>query len=391
MKIHWLGNVKEQSGLAPTQIGLAADEEARIVKVMLCLRIPFTGLVAVALISLAGGRIAPACRAAAAGAPPGAVADFLAGRFQWAASAPLIGPAAVTDHGRSLKDPSIVFSQGRWHLYATLRTDQKPAQMEYLSFVDWRKADAAARKVIALDDTYHCAPQVFYFRPQKRWYLIYQWTDRTPGTGYFGPAYSTLTDVGKPETLTKPVMLFPKKMTDHWIDFWVICDATYAYLFYTGDDGKFWRSRTKLADFPRRWSDPVLVLQDQTNEFFEAAHIYRLKNLHWFLNLVEAIGPGNRRYYKAFLADRLDGEWRPIAGSWERPFASANNVRFKPGVAPWTDSISHGELLREGNDETLTVDLTNLRFLFQGCSSQDRAGKNYGQYPWRLGLLEPAR
>ena len=327
---------------------------------------------------------------AAVSAPPGAVADLLAGRFQWTVSAPLIGPAPATDHGRSIKDPSIVFYQRQWHLFVTLRTE-RPANMEYLAFTNWLTADAAPRKVISLDETYHCAPEVFYFRPHKKWYLIYQWTDKTPGTGFFGPAYSTMSDVSKPETLTKPVMLFPRKMVEHWIDFWVICDSLHAYLFFTGDDGKFWRSRTKLVEFPRGWSDPELILTDKTNEFFEASHTYRLKNLNRFLTLVEAIGPGSRRYYKAFLADRLDGEWRPIAATWEHPFAAANNVRFKPGIQPWTDSISHGELLRTGYDETLTVDLTNLRFLFQGCSSPDREGKNYGQFPWRLGLLEPAR
>ena len=84
-------------------------------------------------------------------------------------------------------------------------------------------------------------------------------------------------------------------------------------------------------------------------------------------------------------------DWRPIAGSWEKPFASTDNVRFAPGVAPWTDSISHGELLRSGFDEKLEVDPSNLRFLFQGVTDAERSGKNYGQIPWRLGLLEPAR
>jgi hypothetical protein len=170
----------------------------------------------------------------------------------------------------------------------------------------------------------------------------------------------------------------------------VICDAAHAWLFFTGDDGNFWRSRTALGNFPKGWSRPELVLQDKKDEFFEASHTYRLKGLDRFLTLVEAIGPGGRRYYKAFLADRLDGDWQSIAGSWEKPFASANNVRFAPGVASWTDSISHGELLRDGCDETLTVDPARLRFLFQGCTTAEREGKPYGKFPWRLGILEPA-
>lgn len=325
---------------------------------------------------------------AAEGSAP--ITALRTGRFQWTASAPLVGPAPATDHAHAIKDPTVVFHEGRWHVFATLKT-AKPSNMEHLSFPDWKQADAAPRHVISLDETYHCAPQVFFFRPHKKWYLIYQWTDRTPQTGFFGPAYSTMNDINQPDTLSKPVMLFPRKRVEHWIDFWVICDETHAYLFFTGDDGKFWRSRTKLADFPSGWNDPKLILQDKANEFFEATHTYRLKDLQQYLTLVEAIGPGVKRYYKAFLADRLDGEWQPVAGTWEKPFASINNVRFAPGVEAWTDSISHAELLRAGCDETLTVDPADLRLVFQGCSAQERAGKNYGQFPWRLGLLELAR
>jgi len=54
----------------------------------------------------------------------------------------------------------------------------------------------------------------------------------------------------------------------------------------------------------------------------------------------------------------------------------------------WTDSFSHGELIRDGYDETLEVAPADLRFLFQGVTDEAMAGKPYGQIPWRLGLLE---
>jgi hypothetical protein len=321
----------------------------------------------------------------------GTVADLLTGRFQWVAGPALIGPEdRATNRSVAMKDPSVVFYNGRWHIYATLKPNPRPAMMEYLSFTDWNNANAAPRQVISLSDSYHCAPEVFYFRPQKKWYLIYQWDDKTPKTGFYGPAYSTLQDVSKPETLTRPVMLFPRKPAnvEHWIDFWVICDDAHAYLFFTGDDGRFWRSRTALGDFPAGWSQPKLILQTGKDAFYEASHTYRLKGLDKFLTMVEAVGPEGRRYYKAYIADRLDGEWEPLATTWEKPFAAINNVRFAPGVAPWTDAISHGELLRDGYDETLTVNPAHLRFLFQGCSKAERAGKKYSQFPWRLGMLE---
>jgi hypothetical protein len=47
--------------------------------------------------------------------------------------------------------------------------------------------------------------------------------------------------------------------------------------------------------------------------------------------------------------------------------------------------------LRIGRDEKLEVDPANLRFLFQGVLEKDHQGKPYGEIPWRLGLLEPAK
>ena len=57
----------------------------------------------------------------------------------------------------------------------------------------------------------------------------------------------------------------------------------------------------------------------------------------------------------------------------------------------WTDSISHGELIRAGVDQRLEVDPVNLRVVFQGVLDKDRHGKGYGAIPWRLGLLAAGR
>jgi Glycosyl hydrolase family 62 len=122
-------------------------------------------------------------------------------------------------------------------------------------------------------------------------------------------------------------------------------------------------------------------------DIFEASHTYLLKGRDQFLTIVEAQDDG-RRYYKAYLADRLDGEWRPLAATKEKPFAGPVNVR--DADAHWTDSFSHGELLRVGYDQNLEVDPAHLRFLFQGVTDEAKRGKAYGDIPWKLGLLEPA-
>src|SRR5262249_28197987 len=158
--------------------------------------------------------------------------------------------------------------------------------------------------------------------------------------------------------------LYPKHPDNvkEWIDFWVICDAKRAHLFFTSLDGHMWRSETKREDFPAKWSKPSVVLK---GDIFEASHTYRLKGPVKYLTLVEALDGKDsatcRRYYKAYLADRLDGEWKPLAASKEGPFASSKNTAHSG--AHWTDSISHGELVRVGHDETLEVDPTKLQFL----------------------------
>ena len=339
---------------------------------------PATGRIRFAALGFA---VLAAARTAPAAAP-------LPATMHWTCSAPLVA-AGHGDGGHAIKDPTVVFHGGRWHVYATLKLTNSTV-MAYLGFDDWARADAAPRVVIGANETYRCAPQLLYFAPRKTWFLLHQWSDTSRRPPFFGPAVSTLDDPGRPETLSPPRMLFPEKPkhVPHWIDFWTIGDGAHMYLFFTGDDGRLWRSRTDMAAFPSGWSAPELVLQQARNEFFEANHVYRLKGTGAFLNLVEAIGPGGTRYYKSFLADRLDGEWRPVHASWDRPFASSRNVTFADGTAPWTDAISHGELLREGIDERLEVDPLRLRFLIQGCTSAERAGRSYGRIPWRLGLLE---
>ncbi len=144
-----------------------------------------------------------------------------------------------------------------------------------------------------------------------------------------------------------------------------------------------WRLWTNLEDFPRGFGHCELALEAK---IFEASHTYRLKGQDQYLTIIEENG---RRYYKAYLADRLDGVWTPVADTAEKPFAGWTNIRPAQGVEPWTDNVSHGELIRDGYDQTLTVDPGNLRFVFQGMWDKDKSGQNYGQFQWRIGMLTP--
>jgi hypothetical protein len=306
------------------------------------------------------------------------------GRFAWEASGPLldVGPGkTAADPHVSIKDPTVVFHEGRWHLFATLRMKSGKVDITHLNFTDWAHAGEAERHVLALHDQYYCAPQVFYFTPHRKWYLVYQLADRTR-TPPFGPCFSTTINLADPKSWTKPQpMITNAPPNPKWLDFWVICDAGQAHLFYTSLDGHLWRRETRRADFPYGWSEPHLALQA---DIFEASHTYRLKGHNRYLTVIDAQGD-RRRYYKAYLADRLEGPWQGFADTLATPFAAQGNVQQ---AAHWTANISHGELLRVGADESLVVDPTHLRFIFQGASDEEYRGTGYGGIPWRLGLLE---
>ncbi|MFV1966474.1 MAG: non-reducing end alpha-L-arabinofuranosidase family hydrolase [Pirellulaceae bacterium] len=312
----------------------------------------------------------------------------LSGDFRWKTTTPWVLPQDIAGIScYSIKDPSIVRYEGRWHLFCTIRGKERSHAVVYLSFEEWNEAGSAKRHLLPMHDGYYCAPQVFYFSPHARWYMICQaagdeWEPK------YQPAFATSNNVADPNSWSKLRPLYEKKPDNvrAWIDFWVICDAANAHLFFTSLNGRMWRSATTLADFPHGWSKPVEALR---GDVFEASHTYRLEGSGEYLTLIEAQGGHGWRYYKAYVADRLEGPWKPFAATKDRAFASMRNVEHP--VERWTDSISHGELLRSGYDERLDVDPRQLRLLFQGVLDRDRRGKSYGQIPWRLGILEPIK
>jgi hypothetical protein len=304
----------------------------------------------------------------------------------WEYSAPLIEPEK-RDHdvSHAQKDPSIVFHDGKWHVFMTAKLEGRTA-IEYCSFDKWENANASKRTLLTVSDSkYFCAPQVFYFTPQKKWFLVYQ--VGMPNTRKMWVAYSTTDNIADPTSWTqvKPMLDGGDKdpRIEGGLDYWIICDDTRAYLFFTSLNGKLWRLWTPLKDFPNGMDHCELALQ---GPFFEASHTYRLRGSQQYLTIVEE---DHRRHYKAYVADALDGKWTPIADTEAKPFAGAANIRPAKGVAAWTDNVSHGELVRAGVDETMTVDPADMRFVFQGMLEKDKGGKGYGTFQWRIGMLTP--
>jgi len=307
----------------------------------------------------------------------------------WVTTGPLVHPTADERHPIvAVKDPSVVFHDNRWHIFATT-AGSNGWGMAHFSFSDWDQASEA--QPFHLDNNphfadYNCAPQVFYFRPHKKWYLIFQSQQ---------PRFSTTDDITDVMSWSKPQDFFegtPKSVVEGWIDYWIICDDTHAYLFFSDCNGRYYRSRTRIEDFPRGFDEPVIVMQEaNAADLFEGSCVYRIKGTHQFLCLIECADKNWSRYYRAFTADRLDGEWKPLPGadSAASPFAGNPNVSAEPGATPWANGISHGELHREGSDETMTVDPKNLQLLYQGIPPGATA-PDYLLLPYRLGLLKPS-
>ncbi len=314
------------------------------------------------------------------------VADELQLPKQWEYSAPLIEPEQrEKDQSYAQKDPTLAYDKGRWHVFMTVKLPGRSV-IEHCSFTDWEQANAAERSILEVSESdYYCAPQVFWFEPHQLWYLVYQ--VGMPNTKKMWVAYSTTKTIDDPKSWTEAKPMLDggddDPRTVGGLDYWIICDDQKAYLFLTSLDRKMWRLWTDIKEFPNGFGHCELALQ---GDFFEASHTYKLKDRNQYLTLIEQKG---QRHFKAYIADRLDGTWKPIADTFDRPFASAKNVRPAAGVAPWTDNISHGELIRASNDQTLTVDLENLQFVFQGLLQSEKRGRNYGKLPWRIGLLKP--
>jgi endo-1,4-beta-xylanase len=122
------------------------------------------------------------------------------------------------------------------------------------------------------------------------------------------------------------------------------------------------------------------------DHLFEASNVYRMKDTGKYLAIIEAFDSTSsyKRYFRSWTADALDGTWTPLQDTFSAPFASTDDITF---VGPrWTSDISHGEMIRDGFDQSLTVDTCRLQYLYQGFDPT-ASTTNYNSIPWRLGLL----
>jgi hypothetical protein len=310
----------------------------------------------------------------------------LPGSFRWSSSGVLISPHSDSHNIIAVKDPSVVNYNGEWYAAASTVNSAGSYSMEFLTFPSWSQASSATpvyADQTAIGTGYKTAPQLFYYAPQKLWYLIYQ-TGSNAG-------YSTNPDITNPTgwSATKsfysgmPSIISQNIGAGFWVDMWVICDSANCYLFSMDDNGHLYRSQTTLADFPNGMSQPVIAASNSTpNNFFEADNVYAVAGHNQYLLIVEAMGSSGRRYFTAYTSTAINGSWTPLAASQGNPFIAASNVTFS-GTA-WTQDFSSGEMIRAGYDQTLTISPCNIQYLYQGDAPGSYS--NYNAIPWRIGL-----
>ena len=266
------------------------------------------------------------------------------------------------------KDPTIVRYDGQWLIYYTGANQSGGWQMCFTSASTIAGLKTAKRTYMSkIGEAYFCAPELFYYEPQKLWYLVYQ-------DGTHGAAYSTSTNPADPNSWQGPKS-FGISGNMGW-DYYVICDDQYAYMYNTPSDGSgnLYVRKTSLANFPKGWSAPTVAIKNT----FEGAEIYKCLADGKYYLLIEDMKDG--RYYELWTSSSAGGPWTQVAEKW----AWRGNLT-KYNADKWTTNVSHGELVRAGYNQKLEInDINKVDFLIQGTTNMNA---EYQKIIWDLGLI----
>ncbi len=303
----------------------------------------------------------------------------------WRVSDPIftLGP----EGGLSVKDPSIVFHDGLYHLFYTLHVTARAVEIWYAAAPRLEELNEAPRSRVCGG----CAPQVFYFEDTKQWFLIqnsthYSTNDRLGADGWVSRG-----------NLCSNTPVFPPDDPNGPIDPWVIMDETTAFLFYARDNGTISLTMQPRAIFPSpdEWTPHQTIIahtrdvngkvERDSRDIFEAIHIYHSRADGMYYLQVEGLGAPEQRARKFALyrAPKLGAGWELVSNEWAIPA----NLRFEG--QHWTTQVSHPEAIRTHTTQNVDIDdIHHSYWIVMGVTQEGLDGaQTYGAIPWVLGLM----